>query len=235
MLIAPSMLVEMPHSRHSSSSSSEDSLLHCSDDEFNTSPDKLLHANPSPKAVPTAHPVSPVGMLAAHGCPPLKFTFGATDVQLRDATKSSTVGDPNVTPRVPLKTIQPHQVAASIPHDLTVTMSKHHCPICLEECNTSLCHHSYQCHVPWYADPSHVCWKCFQSFRQHAQLEVHLKTPTCAKGHFCHQAAVWVPHINRLFFKIAQGLGLPNWDALTSFVITKHAKFLAAPHTIVED
>ena len=241
MLITPSMLVEMPRSRHSSSSSSEDSLLHCSNDEFNTSPDKLSHANPSPKAVPTVRPVSPVGMLAARGCPPLKFTFGATDVRLRDATKSSTAGDPNVTPRVPLKTIQPCQVAASTPHDLTVTiqgrkpMSKHHCPICLEECNTSLHRHSYQCHVPWYADPSRVCWKCFQSFRQHTQLEVHLKTPTCAKGHFRHQAAVWVPHINRLFFKIAQGLGLPNRDALTSFVTTKHPKFLAAPRTIVED
>ena len=114
-------------------------------------------------------------------------------------------------------------------------MSKHTCPICLEECNTSLRRHSYQCHLPWYADPSRVYWKCFQSFQQHTQLEVHLKTPTCAKGHFHHQAAVWVPHINRLFFKIAQGLGLPNQDALTLFVITKHPKFLAAPCTIVED
>ena len=77
----------------------------------------------------------------------------------------------NVTPRLPLKTIQPHQVATSTPHDLAVTIqdlkpiSKQHCPICFEECKTSLCCHSYQCHVPWYSDPSHVCWKCFQSFQ----------------------------------------------------------------------
>ena len=140
-------------------------------------------------------------MLAAHSPPP-KFTLDATDVRLQDATKSSIVGDPNVTPKVPLKPIQPRQVATSTPHDLTVTIqdlkpiSKHCCPICLKECNANLCRHSYQCHVPWYADPSHVCWRCFQPFQQHTQLEAHLKSPTCAKGHFRHQAAVWVPHIN---------------------------------------
>ena len=46
---------------------------------------------------------------------------------------------------------------------------------------------------------------------------------------------MWVPHINRLFFKIAEGLGLPNQDALTSFVLNQHPKFLAEPRTTVEE
>ena len=93
----PVMLAEMPRSHHSSSSSSEDSLLHCTDNEFNTSPEK---SSPIKKLDPTL--VSPVSLLAACSPPP-KFTFGATDVRLQDATKSSSVGDPMVTPRVPLK------------------------------------------------------------------------------------------------------------------------------------
>ena len=72
-------------------------------------------------------------------------------------------------------------------------------------------------------------------FKNGEGREKFKKFETCAKGHFHHQATVWVLHINHLFFKIAEGLGLPNWDALTSFVITKYPKFLAAPRTIVED
>ena len=138
------MLAEMPRSHHSSSSSSEDSLLHCTDNEFNTSPEK---SSPIKKLAPT--PVSPVSLLAA--CiPPPKFTFGATDVRLWDAAKSSSVGDPMVTPRVPLKPLQAHQVEANTSSNLTVTIKgmkqipKRCCPICHEDVNSSLHHHAYQ-------------------------------------------------------------------------------------------
>ena len=231
------MLAEIPRSCHSSSSSSEDRLLHCSDNEFNTSPEK---SSPVKRPAPTQCPVSPVGLLTAQN-PPLKFTFGATDVRLWDAVKISPVGDPMVTSRVSLKPLQPHQVEANTPSNLTITIKgmkpipKCHCPICHEDVNSSLHHHAYQWHVPWYADPSHVCWECYQPFQQHAHLEAHLKTPTCSKGHIHDQVAVWVPHINQLFFKIAEGLGLPNQDALTSFVLTKHPKFLAEPHTTIKE
>ena len=140
----PFMLAEMPCSHHSSSSSSEDSLLHCTNNEFNTSPEK---SSPIKKLAPT--PVSPVGLLAAHSPPP-KFTFGAIDVRLRDATKSSSVGNPMVTPRVPLKPLQPHQVEANTQCDLTVTtkgmkpIPKCHCPICHEDVISSLSRHAYQ-------------------------------------------------------------------------------------------
>ena len=162
------------------------------------------------------------------------------DVGLWDAMMSSSVGDPMVTPRVPLKPIQPCQVEANTQCDLTITIKgmkpilKCHCPICHEDVNSSLHCHAYQ-HVPCYADPSCVCWQCYQPFRQHVHLEAYLKTPACSKGHFHDQAAVWVPHINQLFFKIAKGLGLPNWDALTSFVLNQHPKFLAESHTTIKE
>ena len=57
----PVMLAEMPRSHHSSSSSSEDSLLHCTDNEFNTSPEK---SPPIKKLAPT--PISPVSLPAVH-------------------------------------------------------------------------------------------------------------------------------------------------------------------------
>ena len=226
----------MPHSHHLRSSSSEDSLLHCSNNEFNTSPEK---SSPVKKPASTPHPVSPVGLFAACSPPP-KFTFGAMDVRLWDAAMSSSVGNPMVTPRTPLKPIQPHHVEAGTHCDLTVTIKgmkqipKCHCPICYEVVNSSLHCHAYQ-HVPWYADPSCICWQCFQPFHQHTHLEAHLKIPACSKGHFQHQAAVWVPHINQLFFKITKGLGLPNQDALTSFILNQHPKFLMEPHTSVKE
>ena len=96
----PFMLAEIPHSHHSSSSSSEDSLLNCSDSEFNTSPEK---SSPIKRPAPTPCPVSPVSLLTACS-PPLKFTIGAIDVRLWDAAMSSSAGDPMVTPRAPLKT-----------------------------------------------------------------------------------------------------------------------------------
>ena len=142
----PVMLAEMPCSHHSSFSSSEDSLLHCSDNEFNTSPEK---SSPIKKPAPTQCPVSPVGLLAACSPPP-KFTFGAMDVRLRDAMMRSSAGDPMVTPRAPLKPIQPHQVEAGTHCNLTVTIKgmkqipKCCCPICHEDVNSSLHRHAYQ-------------------------------------------------------------------------------------------
>ena len=148
---------------------------------------KNCHLLKSQLQLPIQYPLSSCSLPTV---PPPKFTFGATDIRLWNATMSSSAGDPMVTPRVPLKPLQPHQVEAGTHCNLTVTIKgmnkipKHHCPICHEDVISSLCCHAYQQHVPWYANPSHICCQCFQLFHQHTHLEAHLKTSACSKSHF---------------------------------------------------
>ena len=43
------------------------------------------------------------------------------------------------------------------------------------------------------------------------------------------------PTLTGYFIRLPEGLGLPNRDALTLFVLTQHPKLLAEPHTTVEE
>ena len=88
--------------------------------------------------------------------------------------------------------------------------------------------HNHGRHVLWYADPSHICWECFQHFSHPAMVEIHLRDTACTygRGHFSNAVAIWAPLVLTMFQSIAQALSLPNIEALASFVTSTHSEFL---------
>ena len=91
-----------------------------------------------------------------------------------------------------------------------------------------MCNHNHGIHVPWYADPSHICWECFQCFSHPAMVEIHLRDTACTygRGHFSNAVAIWAPLVLTMFQSIAQTLSLLNIEALASFVTSTHSEFL---------
>ena len=83
-------------------------------------------------------------------------------------------------------------------------------------------------HFPWYAEPSHICWECFQCLNHPAAMEVHLWDTACTygRGHFSNAVVIWAPLVLTMFQSIAQALSLPNIEARVSFITSKHCKFL---------
>ena len=54
------------------------------------------------------------------------------------------------------------------------------CPTCHARPPTSLHNHNHGIHILWYAEPSHICWECFQCFNHPAAVEVHLWDTACS-------------------------------------------------------
>ena len=75
------------------------------------------------------------------------------------------------------------------------------CPYCTVSPGENLCRHAYGVHVPWYMDPTRVCWTCLQSFKQPSMLEAH--RAQCAEGSFQRHAATWAPRITTFFCTVA--------------------------------
>ena len=100
------------------------------------------------------------------------------------------------------------------------------CPTCHARPPTMMHNHNHGIHIPWYADPFHICWECFQHFSHPAVVEVHLWDITCTygRGHFSNAVATWAPLVLTMFQSIA--LSLPNIEALVSFITSTHSAFL---------
>ena len=203
----------MPHSfqsctSSSNSSSSDDMLLDTTHDSWRTSSVQNVEAPTSPA------PASSSTALVAQSTP--KFTFGMTDVRLHDNPNHFTKAAPPAaaapsaaTTTLPLlcppwefpaqkaqivksrqaKTRPAQGVKVTIPGDPSAWPPKptvRVCPTCHARPPTTMCNHNHGIHVPWYADPSHICWECFQRFSHLAMVEVHLWDTACTygRGHF---------------------------------------------------
>ena len=90
------------------------------------------------------------------------------------------------------------------------------CPYCTISPGENLHRHAYRVHVPWYMDPTQVCWTCLQFFKQPSMLEVH--QAQCTEGNFQWQAATWTPQITTFFCTVAQELSLPSMEDLVPFI-----------------
>ena len=100
--------------------------------------------------------------------------------------------------------------------------STKNCPYCSESYE-NLRRHAYGVHVPWYMDPTRVCWTCLQTFKQPSLLEAH--RAQCGQGQFQAHAAVWAPHVTNFFRIVAQEL-IP--------FIKQHLRFLSKPHSPID-
>ena len=235
----------------SNSSSGDDSLLDTTHDSWRaSSPVRNVEAPTSP--APASSSTAPV----AQSTP--KFTFGVTDVQLCDNpicfTKAAppAAAAPSATTTAPAspspswefparkaqiaksrqaKTRPAQGVKVTIPGDPSAQPPKPTvwvCPTCHTRPPTMMRNHNHGIHVPWYSDPSHICWECFQRFGHPAMVEVHLQDTACTygRGHFSNTVAIWAPLVLTMFQSIAQALSLLNIEALASFVTSTHSEFL---------
>ena len=173
--------------------------------------DVLLHENPNhfAKAAPPS--------TAAPASPSPQWESPAWKVQIAKSRQVKTG------PAQGVKVTIPGDPSAQ-PPKLTVQA----CPTCHARSPTSLCNHNHGIHIPWYAEPSHICWECFQCFNHPAAVEVHLQDAACTygRGHFNNAIAVWAPLVITMFQSIAQPLSLPNIEALVSFITSTHSEFL---------
>ena len=213
----------MPHSfqsrtSSSNSSSRDDMLLDTTHDVWRaSSPVQNIEAPTSP--APASSSTAPV----AQSTP--KFTFGATDVRFRDNpnhfTKAATPScscpfchyhhpclsfTPWEFPAQKAQIVKSRQaktrpaqgVKVTIPGDPSARPPKptvRVCPTCHARPPTTMHNHNHGIHIPWYADPSHICWECFQCFSHPAMVEVHLPDTACTygRGHFSNAVAIWTP------------------------------------------
>ena len=235
----------------SNSSSSDDTLLDTTHDSWRTSsPVQNVEAPTSP--APASSSTGPVTQSTP------KFTFRITYAQLcynpnhftkaappaaaAPSAAATTPASPSPPWEFPARKAQieksrqaktrPAQgVKITIPGDLSARPPKLTvwvCPTCHARPPTTMCNHNHGIHIPWYADPSHICWECFQHFSHPAMVEVHLQDTACTygRGHFSNAVAIWVPLVLTMFQSIAQALSLPNIEALASFVTSTHSEFL---------
>ena len=235
----------------SNSSSGDDTLLDTTHDSWRaSSPVRNVEAPTS--LAPALSSTAPV----AQSTP--KFTFGVTDVQLRDNPNCFTkaappaAAAPSATTTAPASPSPPWEfpaqkaqiaksrqaktrpapgVKVTIPGDPSAWPPRptvRACPTCHARPPTTMCNHNHGIHIPWYADPSHICWECFQCFSHLAMVEVHLQDTACTygRGHFSNAVAIWAPLVLTMFKSIAQALSLPNIEALASFVTSTHSEFL---------
>ena len=102
------------------------------------------------------------------------------------------------------------------------------CPTCHARPPTMRGNHNHGIHVLWYADPSHICWECFQCFSHPAVVKVHLWDTACTygRGHFSNAVATWAPLVLTMFQNIAQAPSLLNIEALVSFITSTHSEFI---------
>ena len=240
----------------SNSSSSDDMLLDTTHDSWRTSsPVQNVEVPTSP--APASSSTSPVTQSTP------KFTFGVTDVQLHDNSNcftkatSPAAAAPSATTTTPASPLPPWEfpaqkaqivksrqaktrpaqgVKVTIPGDLSARSPKptvQVCPTYHARPPTTMCNHNHGIHVPWYADPSHICWECFQCFSHLAMVEVHLQDTACTygRGHFSNAVAIWAPSALTMFQSIAQALSLPNIEALASFITSTHSEFLPSIDT----
>ena len=204
----------------SSSPSSEDSFL-----ALRPSPKRksFTLASPTPGTVAVAKPT---------------FTFGATDVCLKDNPQrfSKVTASPTKSAVCTISTARQVVVPATSQGKVTITIpggkatkknqKGRMCPTCseLETKQCSLRQHQHGRHIPWYAEPARVCWSCYRHFSSPIAMENHLQHSTCksGKGHFQNAVQVWAPMIQALFLEIAQALGVSAPAALIPLVVQQH-------------
>ena len=204
----------------SSSPSSEDSFLALSPPPKRKS---FTLASPTPGTVPVAKPT---------------FTFGATDVCLKDNPQrfAKVTASPTKSAVCTLSTARQVVVPATSQGNVTITIQGgkatkknrkgRMCPTCgeLETKQCSLCQHQHGRHIPWYAEPARVCWGCYRRFSSPTAMENHLQHSTCksGEGHFQNAVQVWAPMIQALFLEIAQALEVSGPAALIPLVVQQH-------------
>ena len=111
----------------------------------------------------------------------------------------------------------------------SLSKSLKNCPYCTDSPWEKLCWHAYGVHVPWYMDPTWVCWTRLQPFKQPSLLEAH--RAQCNEGSFQQHAATWVPQITTFFHTIAQELSLPSMEDLVPFM-TQNYQMLPQSHAL---
>ena len=167
--------------------------------------------------------------------------YGATDLRMRDPQfRRQTMGGA-APPSASNKSSSKGATGGKLtPVDLSVagrkTSSKSSssksssktCPYCTVSPGENLCQHAYGVHVPWYMDPTWVCWTCLQSFKQPSLLEAH--QAQCNKGSFQWHAATWAPWITT-FCTVAQELSLPSMEDLVPFM-THNYQMLPWSHAL---
>lgn len=94
---------------------------------------------------------------------------------------------------------------------------KRSCPLCHQSFAFSLRRHALQSHLPWFADPTRVCWVCYSTFRQGSHARRHFEEE-CLQGLFSSNTTLWVPLLNRMFNIICRALHLPSLEALVNYV-----------------
>ena len=167
--------------------------------------------------------------------------YGATDLRMRDPQfRRQTMGGaapPAASNKSPSKGATGGKLT---PVDLSVTgrktsskssslKSSKICPYCTDSPGENLRRHAYGVHVPWYMDPTRVCWTCLQSFKQPSMLEAH--RVQCAEGSFQRHAATWAPRITTFFRTVTQELSLPSMEDLVPFV-TQNYRMLPRSHAL---
>ena len=211
---------------HSSSPSSEDSFLALSPPPKRKS---FTLALPTPGTVAVAKPT---------------FTFGATDVCLKDNPQcfSKVTASPTKSAVCTISTAHQVVVPATSQGKVTAMIQggkatkKNRkgcmCPTCseLETKQCSLCQHQHGQHIPWYAKPTHVCWSCYWCFSSPTAMENHLQHSTykSGEGHFQNAIQVWAPMIQAMFLETAQALGVSGPATLIPLMVEQH-------HTLIPD
>ena len=167
--------------------------------------------------------------------------YGATDLQMRDPQfRRQTMGGA-APPAASNKSPSKGAIGGKLtPVDLSfagrktsskssLSKSSKICPYCTDSPGENLHRHTYGVHVPWYMDPTRVCWTCLQSFKQPSMLEA--QRVQCAEGSFQRHAATWVPRITTFFHTVAQELSLPSMEDLVLFV-TQNYQMLPQSHAL---
>ena len=172
--------------------------------------------------------------------------YGATDLRMRDPefhrrTLGATSGGPPPPAQHTSTGGKTQGKPTPKPVDLSLagrkpsskpfkSKSTKNCPYCSES-SENLRRHAYGVHVPWYMDPTRVCWTCLQSFKQPSLLEAH--RAQCGQGQFQAHAAAWAPRVTNFFRIVAQELSLPSMEELVPF-IKQHLRFLPKPRSPID-
>ena len=168
--------------------------------------------------------------------------YGATDLQMHDPQFHCQTMEGAAPPSASNKSSSKGATGGKLtPVDLSVAgrktsskssslkFSSKTCPYCTVSPGENLRQHAYGVHVPWYMDPTRVCWTCLQSFKQPSLLEAH--QAQCNEGSFQWHAATWAPQITTFFHTVTQELSLPSMEDLVPFV-TQNYRMLPWSHAL---
>ena len=167
--------------------------------------------------------------------------YGATDLRMRDPQFRRQTRGGAAPPAASNKSPSKGATGGKLtPVDLSVTgrktsskssssKSSKICPYCTDSPGENLRRHAYGVHVPWYMDPTRVCWTCLQSFKQPSMLEAHgSNVPREASSGMQPPGPPGSPPS---FAQLPQELSLPSMEDLVPFV-TQNYRMLPRSHAL---